>query len=132
MYRACRELQLQPSLQMIYDDNRDQQGYGVMLDRIVPNPYYDYIDESYEGTLMRDEGGVAVNKTEDLDFDCSRYLENGEGEGEWITWISPFNGRNRLQDINMAYGNEFSAHYIYCSPCPIVRVAAASDRVRLG
>jgi len=131
VYRACRELQLQPSLQVIYDDNRYVLGYGIMLDRVVLNPYYDYTDESYEGTLVN-EGGVVVNKTEDLNFDHSRYRAYEEGEGEFITWISPFNGRNRLQDINVAYGNEISADYIYCSPCLVVRIAAASDRVRLG
>ena len=132
VYRACRELQLQPSLRMIYDDYRYELGYGIMLDKIVLNPNYDPTDGSYEGILMK-EGGVAVNKIEDLNFDPSRYLEDGEGEGEgeFITWISPFNERNRLHDINMAYGNEFSAEYIYCSPCLIVRVAAASDRVGL-
>ena len=130
VYRACRELQLQPSLRVIYDDNRHGMGYGVMVDRIVSNLYYDYEDGSYEGTLIRELGGVGVNKTEDLDFVRDRYLEDDEGEGEFITWISPFNGRNRSQDIRMAYGNEFSADYIYCSPCIIVRVAAAGDRVR--
>ena len=129
VYRACRELQLQPSLRVIYDDNRHGMGYGIMVDKIVSNPYYDYEDGSYEGTLIKDLGGVGVNKTEDLDFNRNRYLEEDEGEGELITWISPFNGRNRSQDINMAYGNEFSADYIYCSPCIIVRVAAAADRV---
>ena len=129
VYRACRELQLQPSLRVIYDDNRHGMGYGIMVDKIASNPYYDYEDGSYEGTLIKDLGGVGVNKTEDLDFNRNRYLEEDEGEGELITWISPFNGRNRSQDINMAYGNEFSADYIYCSPCIIVRVAAAADRV---
>jgi len=129
VYRACRELQLQPSLQVIYDDDRDEPGYGIMLDSIVPRPYYDYEDDSYESTLVKELGGVAVNKTEDLNFDCGRYREYGEDDGEFITWVSPFSGRNRLQDIKMTYGNEFSAGYIYCSPCLIVRVAAASDRV---
>jgi hypothetical protein len=41
VYRACQELQLQPSLQVIYDDNRGEPGYGIMLDRIVSRPYYD-------------------------------------------------------------------------------------------
>jgi hypothetical protein len=134
VYRACQELQLQPSLQVIYDDNREEPGYGIILDGIVSRPYYDYEGDSYEGTLLNELGGVVVNKTEDLDFDCSRYLEDGEGdgEGEFITWVSPFNERNQSQDIKMTYGNEFSADYIYCSPCLIVRVAAASDRVKLG
>ena len=128
--RACRELQLQPSLQMIYDDYRlEPEGYGIMVDRFALNHYYDYSRESYEGALVKELGGVSVNKIEGINFNPSLFAPYGEPEGEFITWISPFNGRNQLQDINMAYGNEVSAEYIYCSPCLIVRIAAASDRV---
>ena len=98
---------------------------GAILD-----PEADYEDDSYESTLVKELGGVAVNKTEDLDFHCGRYREDGEDDGEFITWLSPFSGQNRLQDIQMTYGNEVSADYTYCSPCLIVRVAAASNRVR--
>ena len=129
VYRACRELQLQPSLQVIYNDDRDEPEHGIMLDNIVLDPVYDCANDSYESTLVRKLGGVAVNRTEDLGFDCDRCREYVEGEGEFISWISPFSERNRLQDIKMTYGNEFYAGYIYCSPCLIVRVAAASDRV---
>ena len=130
VYRACRELQLQPSLQMIYDDYRlEPEGYGIMVDRFALNHYYDYSRESYEGALVKELGGVSVNKIEGINFNPSLFAPYGEPEGELITWISPFNGRNQLQDINMAYGNEVSAEYIYCSPCLIVRIAAASDRV---
>lgn len=130
VYRACRELQLQPSLQMIYDDYRlEPEGYGIMVDRFALNHYYDYSRESYEGALVKELGGVSVNKIEGINFNPSLFAPYGESEGEFITWISPFNGRNQLQDINMAYGNEVSAEYIYCSPCLIVRIAAASDRV---
>jgi len=132
VYRVCQEAHLQPSLKVIYDDNRDGPGNGIMMDWIVFTPYNGYGDDSYERCLVKQLGGVLVNKTEDLDFDPSRNLEYGEGRGEFITWISPFNGRNRSQGIRMAYGNEFSTNYIYCSPCLIVRVAAASDRVRPG
>ena len=133
VYRACRELQLQLSLRVIYDDNRAGPEYGIMLDRIVSaSPYYNcLLGGCYEGTLIRELGGVGVNKTEDLGFYHDRYLKDEEGEGEFnfIAWISPFNGRNQSQDIKMRYGNEVSADYIYCSPCIIVRVTAASDRM---
>ena len=130
VYRTCRELQLQPSLRVIYDDDRGEPEYGIMVDRIVSSPDYRcMLDESYEDTLIMDLGGVGVNKTEDLDFDRNHYLEDDGCEGEFITWISPFNGRNRSQDIKLAYANDVYADYIYCSPCIIVRVTAASDRV---
>ena len=35
VYRACRELQLQPSLQMIYDDMLIGSQYGIMMDNIL-------------------------------------------------------------------------------------------------
>lgn len=35
VYQACRELQLQPSLQVIYGDNEGDRETGIMLDRIA-------------------------------------------------------------------------------------------------
>jgi hypothetical protein len=130
VYRACRELRLQPSLQMIYDDDRSGSEYGIMLDRIQ-NLYYDYQDEdeSYENTLVRDMGGVSVDKTQGAAPDHSRWVVDGDNKGEFIDWISLFNGRNQSNDINLMYGNEATAQYIYCSPCLIVRIPPASDRV---
>ena len=134
VYRACRELQLRPSLRVIYDDYRDDLEHGVMLDKIIQSPDYDYERESYEGFLVRELGGVSVNKTEGTALRRSRRShwggdEDDEGESEFITWISPFNGRNQLQDINTSYGNEVEVGYMYCSPCLVVRIPAASDRV---
>ena len=128
IYRACRELRLYPSLQMIYDDAESGSGYGIMVDRIIMGPSYDYYDMCYEAALI-EQGGVSVNKIEGIVPDNSRWISEEYGEGELITWISPFSERNQLHDISMAYGNEFSADYIYCSPCIVVRVAAACDRV---
>jgi hypothetical protein len=129
VYQACRELYLQPSLQMIYDDNKSHSKlYGIMLDRIIMSPYYDYEMDSYQGALIKDMGGISVNKVEDADLINSYWVHVGE-EGEFITWISPFNERNQLHDISMTYGNDFSVGYVYCSPSIIVRIAAASDRV---
>jgi len=129
-YRACRELQLQPSLQVIYDDDLSGLQYGIMMDKLVRDPSYNYTEECYSSVLVTEMGGVSVNKTEDAPLGRTHWAEVGyeDSEPEFITWISPFNGRNRLHDISIAYGNEVSAEYIYCSPCLIVRIAAASDR----
>ena len=131
VYQACRELQLQPSLRAIYDDKlRGSDSYGIMLDKIVRNPYYDCEDESYSSVLVTDLGGVLVNKAEGVASDRSYWAEEGyeDCECESITWVSAFSGQNRLYDVSVAYGNEISAGYIYCSPCLIVRIPAASDR----
>ena len=132
VYQACRELQLQPSLQIIYDDAESgrKSKYGIMLDQFVEDPNYDYLNEMcYERFLVEKLGGVSVNKTAKAMPDNSLWVSKEGHRGEYITWISPFNRRNQLRDINRAYGNEFSASFIYCSPCIIVRVPPASDRV---
>jgi hypothetical protein len=129
--RTCRELQLRPLLQMIYNDVRSGSEYGIMLDKVVERPDYDceHQDESYESALVIEKGGVSVNKTQGAAPDHSPWVTDGDCEGEFITWISPFNGRNQLKDVSLAYGNEVVANYAYCSPCLIVRIAPASDRV---
>jgi len=128
VYRAFRELQLQPSLQMIYNDYQDGLECGIMLDKIVRSPSYDYEVESYWNALIG-LGSVSVNKTEDATSDLPDWTTNDDDREFTITWISPFNGWNQLQDFYMAYGNEVSADYIYCSPCLVVHIPAASDRV---
>jgi hypothetical protein len=131
VYQACRDLQLQPSLQLIYNVDQSDSDYGIMLDKIA-HMWYDTDRESYERNLLSGQGGVAVNKIEGATLDqCSwDEDEDEESEKEFITWISPFTGRNQLQDIiPQANGNDVSAGYVYCSPCLIVRIAAAIDRV---
>jgi len=130
VYQTCRELQLRPSLKMIYDDTESGPGYGIMLDEIVQNPEYDYDYESYERGLV-ELGGVPVNITERAVLALSSWVMDSEGEteGEFITWISPFNGRSWLQELFILCGSEISAGYIHCSPCLIVRIAPAIDRV---
>ena len=130
VYQTCRELRLQPSLQMIYDDNQSRPGYGIMLDEIAQDPEYNHEYECYERGLV-ELGGVPVNKTDRVPLDSSFWAVDSEGEteGEFITWISPFNGRSRLQDITVSCGSEPSGGYIYSSPCLIVRITAAIDRV---
>jgi hypothetical protein len=126
VYRTCRELQLETSLQMIYDDDERGPEYGIMLDKIIQDPDYQCESTTYEDTLV-DMGGTSVNKTEDVLIRCTRWVV--EGDGEPIIWISPFNDRNQLKDVCMRYGNEVTKECIYCSPCMIVRIAPAIDRV---
>jgi len=132
VYRVCQELQLQPLLQVIYDDDVSGRKYGVMMDQIVRDPSYDYTEACYSSVLVTDLGGVSVNKTEGAALEHNAWAEDDLGgtiESEFITWVSPFNGRTQLYDVSIAYGNEVSGQYIYCSPCLIVRIAPASDRV---
>jgi len=133
VYRACRVLHLQPSLQIIYDDERSEsEECGIMLDEIVHDPPYNFLygdGEKYVDALMKG-GGVPVNKTEDVrPEEDSHWVTRKGKEGEFITWISPFNGQNQLKDTTVAYGNDVSTGYIYCSPCIIARVDAAIDRM---
>ena len=128
-YQACRALQLKPSLRMIYEDELSGSEYGIMVDHIVQDPDYDCQWDSYENALVEREGGVAVNKTDCAALEnCCRVSEEACAS-EFITWISPFNERNRLRDTALVYGNEVTAGCIYCSPCIIVPVPSACDRV---
>ena len=133
VYRAFQELQLQPLLRMIYDDNESRdhgEKYGIMLGRIKKGPRYNYEVSSYEGALLsRKLGGVPVNKTRDALMEGSSWVARRGSRGEFITWITPLNEQNRLQDVQMTYGNEVQAGYMYCRPCIIVRIPAASERV---
>ena len=131
VYRACREAQLQPSLRMIYDDLQSNccTQYGIMMDHITKDPSYDYQLTSYEGVLVQDLGGIPVNRIEGANIDGSSWVAYRGAQGEFITWISPLNERNQLQDLYTAYGNEVEAGYIYCRPCIIVRIPPASDRI---
>ena len=137
VYQTCRDLELQTSLRMIYDDSESRK-FGIMLDRVVREPLYDVggifgsdVADSYEAALVKDDGGVPVNKLENANLgDCTRVSE--DSEGEFITWIFPFNRQNRLQDVNISsisHKFEVSWGYTYCSPCIIVRVPHASDRM---
>jgi len=103
-----------------------------MLGEIVHDPFYDVMfgGERYEDALVRD-GGVPVNKTEDArpEEGSDWVVKEEEKEGEFITWISPFNEQNRLQDITVTRGKYASTGYIDFSPCIIARAGAAIDRV---
>ena len=126
VYQAYRELQLQPSLKMIYEDSEDS-GFGIMVDKVT-QAYYDPYNERYESALVENFGGVPVNLSEDVNLDDSRWIEEG-AEPEFITWISPPDcERNKLQDVTVAMGNDVSTGFIYSSPCLTVAIPAADDR----
>ena len=132
VYQACQELWLWPSLQMIYDEDRSGSEYGLMMDRIIKGPNYDSEYSSYKSALLRNLGGVSVNKTESTGLRLTRsstWIHDRDMDGEVITWVSPFNDRNQLQDTSMAYGNEDTVGYLYCSPCLIARIRDTSNRV---
>ena len=50
---------------MIYDDDLGGSRYGIMMDKVVRDPSYDYTEECYSSVLVMEMGGVSVNKTED-------------------------------------------------------------------
>ena len=130
IYRTCQELQLKPALRMIYDNRDDGPQYGVMMDQIVEQPDYDYYryGVNYASHLIDELGGISVNKVNPDSARMAEWFGEGDEEGR-ITWISQFNGRNQLRDFTMAYGNEISVGYIYCSPCLVTHVPPASDRI---
>ncbi|KAF9789897.1 hypothetical protein BJ322DRAFT_564598 [Thelephora terrestris] len=127
VYQVCRELRLQPSVRVIYDDVQRGSRFGIMMEKIVKNPSYHYEEEEgYEDRLI-EIGGKAVNKKEGVDL--SRIQERSSTNAELITWVSPFNRRTKLHDVNVTYGNEVSVGYMYCSPCIIVSIPPAIDRL---
>lgn len=81
---------------------------------------------TYASKLVDDLDGIPANKVNPSSGGMLRWF--GEDDEGRITWISPFNDRNQLRDFAVAYGNEVSVGYIYCSPCLIACVPPASDR----
>ena len=131
VYQVCQELQLQPSLQVIYDDDRrNEASDGIMLDEIVRDINYDYESRSYGQILVDALGGVPVNKTEDAHHGGEEDEDEDEDEydnKDFITWISPFNQRNQLAGSCSLNGKDLiPANF---SPCIIAYIAAAHDRM---
>jgi hypothetical protein len=62
VYQACRELQLQPTLRAVYNEDGGATTYGIMLDRIVKLSY-NYIHDFNDA--FQTMGGVVVNKLQD-------------------------------------------------------------------
>jgi len=140
VYRACKELQLQPSLRMVYDDDDcDWDGRrigtrprGIMLERIVEQPDYDYEVTNYREYLIEWLGGVPINLDNSTAASDSDWVHERHGvTKKWaqITWVAPFKEGIRLKDVATAYGNEFAVDFVYCSPCLIVPIDPAGDRV---
>lgn len=128
VYGVCRELRLKPALQMIYEDCENEPEFGVMIDKVVKDLSYDCYSygESYTSHLVDQLGGIPVNKANPSSEKAAKWFD--EGVKGRVAWISPFSEQNRLRDITMAYGNEVSVGYVYCSPCLIAHVPPASDR----
>jgi len=140
VYRACKELQLQPSLRMVYDDDKCDWDWtrirrrprGIMLERIVEQPDYDYEDTNYREFLIDWLGGVAINLDNNTMASDSDWMRMGYAVPKkcaQITWVAPFKEGIRLKDAATAYGNQFAMDFVYCSPCLIVPIDPASDRV---
>lgn len=101
-----------------------------MLEKIIEQPDYDYMDASYREYLIRKSNGIPINKDNNTLASDSEWVQRRRGTKKWkqITWVSPFKEGNRLRDVVTAYGNQVAVDYIYCSPCLIVPIAPASDR----
>ena len=98
VYRARRDLQLQPALQVIYDDDECAE-LGIMLDEIM-EAYYDPYNDRCRETLVKIFGGVPVSLTEDTNLGDSRWVK--AGKSKFIIWASPSNERNQVQDVTVA------------------------------
>ena len=137
VYKSCRELQLEPILQVVYNERVDwdpayRASLGVMMGVIVENPNYNYETSSYERSLVEDKGGIPVNLKNDALATSSEYWhgDNPREVYEQLTWLTDFTkSTNELRDAGLCYGNQCSLGYIYCSPCLIVRIGPASDRI---
>ena len=103
-----------------------------MLERIVEQPDYDPMNTSYRDYLVERLGGVPINTdnttaARESDWVQERYTVRKNLTQ--ITWVTPFKEGNQLKDAATTYGNEFTVDFVYCSPCLIVPIAPASDRV---
>ena len=135
VYQSCQELGLEPALRMIYSRRRSwensQPDYGIMLEAIVEDPNYDYERTDYERHLVDELDGIPVNLKNDSVAAHSewsdRYSTKDPGQ---LTWLTDFaKSTNELKDRVLAYGNEVTVGFVYCSPCLIVRIDPASYRI---
>ena len=134
MYQSCQELELEPTLRMIYCrkfwDN-SLPDWGVMMEVIIQNPSYDWERSDYESHLVEELNGIPVNLSDDIQAKYSTWNESDlTDDFEQLTWLTEFSeSGNELKDVALAYGNEVTVDSVYCRPCLIVRVDSASDRV---
>ena len=145
VYQPCQELGLEPVLQVIYNGrpvwSQRRARIGAMMGVLVENPYYDWEDSCYEKHLVEELGGIPVNLSNDTlaaYSDHWRDWDEGDPEAddkpgevyEQLTWLTDFaESVNELGDVGPAYGNEPTVDYMYCSPCLVVQIDPASDRV---
>ena len=137
VYRSCRELNLEPILQTIYAERWEwkpsyRPRFGVMMGVIIHKPKYNLEESSYERNLVEKLGGIPVNlKNGDLATHSDYWNgDNPEEVFEQLTWLTDFHkSTNELMDVGLHYGNECTLEYIYSSPCLIVRIDPASDRI---
>ena len=132
VYQSCRELKLEPVLRMIYFHRRGwDDDHGVMMEVIVEGPSYDWERSDYKGHLVRELNGIPVNMSNKTLARHSiwNHIDLTE-DYEQLTWLTDFaKPANELKDTAVAYGNEVSLEFVYSSPCLIVRVDSASNRV---
>ena len=142
VYQSCQEVGLKPVLRMIYTSlgerpilgsGHNRPELGIMMGAIIKNPDYDYQESSYEQTLVKERGGVPVNLRNDvLASDLQDYCDWNIPKDvcKQLTWVTDFTkSANELRDVGVHYGNECTLDHIYSSPCLIVRIDPASDRI---
>jgi hypothetical protein len=137
VYRACRELRLDPSLHMVYDDDEidwdgeriDTRPRGIMLGRIVEQPICKYTRIDYREHLIRRFGGIPINLDNNTLVIDSQWVQGSQVAKQWkqITWVTSFKEVNHLRDFTMTYKNEIILDYD-CTPCLIVPIDPADDR----
>lgn len=76
-------------------------------------------------------GGILSSLDNDILASDSEWMRSHRGTKKWkqITRGSLFEEGNRLRDVVTAYGNQVAVDCIYCSPCLIVPIDPAPDRV---
>jgi hypothetical protein len=90
---------------MIYEDEHSNylhagQGvYGIMSDQMIAGVHEfrylnaepdDTLRDTYLGNLVDWYGGIPVNKDEATRLEDSHWVSTGLNEGEFITWVAPF------------------------------------------
>lgn len=135
VYQSCRELELEPVLRMIYSQrwkwDEHRPSHGVMMEVIIENPRYDYEQTEYVNHLIEELGGVPVNLYNGVLARDSNWNGDYLTESyEQLTWLTDFaESANELKDLALAYGNEVTVGFVYCSPCLTVHIEPASDRL---
>ncbi|PBK68267.1 hypothetical protein ARMSODRAFT_888018, partial [Armillaria solidipes] len=108
IFRACRDLSLEPSLRIIYRP-RDY-GLVYMLDHVIQDIEdrgqweLDYLDTELQSR------GTLISATEDWARSPRRSTTFPE-----VVWITPLTTFNRMDSNYIRYGNEASMGYLYGS-----------------